>query len=63
MAPKTPRERLAVLKRRRDYLKTLANTGEANSWDLQELGALRWAINELEGVLDLVDEIVAEPSR
>lgn len=44
------KQRLALLRRRRNYLERLADEGRANDYDKAEASALRWALAELEGL-------------
>lgn len=46
------KQRLALLRRRKNYLEELIEKGTAHSYDKGEAAALRWALAELEQIVD-----------
>lgn len=53
-------QKIGVLKRRIEWLETLVADGNSNGYILAELGALRWAVGELEKLLGEIEVPVEE---
>lgn len=58
--PSTARRRLALLKRRRDYLKGLILASEEMTWDRSEFAALCWVIKVIEENFEVASAVSGE---
>lgn len=44
---KHERKHVGILERRREFLSSLRERGETNSWDEQEISALNWVLKDV----------------
>lgn len=51
------KQRLALLRRRKNYLEELIEKSTAHSYDKGEAAALRWALAELEQIVDRPEHV------
>lgn len=54
------RKRIDVIRRRRDYLRSLLTDDQGNSWDASEEVALTWAIDLLDALFPETDTPASE---